>query len=204
MNIESRLKTLMSSVIPAKGFQNQFSPVSLYYVKSLLNPGFAFLNYKTHLPIRFCEADFLEKADSFKLKNGEAIYDVKTGDDIRNSRVSFYRKNIVNIHTAIQVHFYNDRLCFAKADFAITHPEDIETIKEQICRKYMVYPEKHMKRFMISDLLNNKIFLQLGSEATLVYISGSSYFDNVLKEFQQEEYVYNHVLQQVKIQKSLS
>lgn len=206
MNIESRLKTLLSSINPGKGFQsqNQFTPVSLYYIKSLLNPGFAFSNYKTHVPIRFCETEFLAKADVFKLKNGEAVYDVRTGDVMNDSRVSFYRKNIVNIHTSIQVHFYNDRFCFAKADFAINHPEDIDRIKEQICRRYMVYPESHLKRFVISDMENNKIILHLGAEATLVYISGSNYFDEVMKKFLHEEYVHGQILQQVKIQKVLS
>ena len=206
MNIELRLKSLLSGITVDKGSQNHpsFTPVSLYYIKSIQNPGFAFTNYKTPVPIKFCDTDFLENADSFKFKNGEPVYDVKSHDGYNNCRIALYKKNIVNIYTTIQVHFYEEQLCFSRVDFAINHPEDVEMIKAQIARKYRVAPENYLKRFIISDSQNNKIFLQLGGEASMIYISGSSFFQGIVKRFIKEEYIPGQILQHVKVQQALS
>ena len=206
MNIESKLKSLLSSITTEKGFQNHpsFSPISLRYIKSLQNPGFAFINYKTAVPIKFCESSFLEDAESFKIQNGEPVYDVKSCDGFNNRRVSFYKKNIVNINTFIQAHFYDEKLCFASAEFAINHPADIEIIKNQIARKYEVPPDSNLRRFVISDISNNKIFIELGGQTSLTYISGSSFFNEILKRFISDVYMPSKALQHVRVQRALS
>lgn len=181
-----------------------FTPVSLQYIKSLQNPVFNFTTYCTAVPVRFCETDFLTNSDSFKLKNGEPVYDVKSNNGNNECRISFYKKNIVNIHTDMQVHFYDDKLCFAKAEFDINHPSDLEMIKSQIARKYGITVESHLKHFVIADGLNNKIYFQLYGDAKMVYVSGSPFFKNIVDRFISKQYNPTRAIQDLRIQQSLS